>query len=81
MEEIFVNQFLCAWFWALTEARAHERWARVDIIFGNLDQSESNFSYFIKFHFHSLDGQIDSNSVCREFNNRHFEINQYTNCD
>ena len=36
---------------------------------------------FIEFNFHSLEyGQIDSNPVYGEFDNRHFEFHQYTNC-
>ena len=54
----------------LTEARAHERWTRI----------------YWKLHdlwnliFHSLGGQLDSNPDHDEFNNRHFEFHQYTNC-
>ena len=47
----------------------------------NQNHSQSNFSYFNEFHFDSLEGQIDSNPVYDKFNTRHFEINQYTNCD
>ena len=37
-------------------------------------------TWSLDFNFHSLDGQIDSNPVYGEFDNRHFEFNQYTNC-
>ena len=73
------------------EARAHERWATVEntiywkllylwkfrpirVIPGQISHILSNF-------FHSLDGQVDLNPVYGKFNNRHFEINHYTNCD
>ena len=37
-------------------------------------------TWSLEFNFHSLGGQLDSNPVYDEFNNRHFEIHQYTNC-
>ena len=37
-------------------------------------------TWSLEFNFHSLDGQIDLNPVYDEFDNRHFEFHQYTNC-